>query len=106
MADDISREQRAPVDLEGQQIADRVGVFRPVQAMGGHTARFESPLRGAVELRFEPSSEPVVSLRVRPRPSAGGHHPAAQLHHHGFPHGRRLADVGHIQRVQRQSARF
>ena len=45
----VGRQQRPRVNLERQQVANAVGVFRAVQTMDGRTARVGRHLGGAIE---------------------------------------------------------
>ncbi len=60
----VDGQQRRGVDLERQEIANRVRVLRAVHAVRCHVARRSSG-RGGVERRLEPRDERVVVLAAR-----------------------------------------
>ena len=75
----IRRQHRRHVDIEGQQVAHRVPVLGAVQAVqDGRPARVGACVRRGVEPRLQPRRDPVVGLRVRPRPARRRHGAVAE----------------------------
>ena len=100
----VGREQLRRIDLNGQQVADRVGVLGAVQAMEHRRPAGVGVERGrAVEPGLEPAREPVVRLAIRTRPPHRGHEAGPQLAHHLLPHLGTRRHVVHVQEVQRQA---
>ena len=98
----VARQQRLAVDLEVQQVPDRVDVLQPVQPPRGDPPRVRVGRRGVVERRFERAGEGVEGPRVGPRPPFRRHLPAAQLADH-LLQGRGVAgDVAHVEAVEQQ----
>ena len=81
----VRRQQRPLVDVQRQQIADRVAVLGAVQAMDRRPAGIRIVGGGAVEGRFQRGGGRVVGAGVRPRPARRGHGPRAQLAHDLLP---------------------
>ena len=104
VTDDIGRQQRGSVDLQRQQIADRVRVLRAVQAVGRHAARLGIVGGRAVERSLQRAAESVVGCRLRPGPAGRRHHAAAQLLDHRLPAVGGRADIADVERVERQPA--
>ena len=104
----VGRQQLADVDVERQQIAHRVAVLRPAQAV----ERLRAPgigigRGGVVELALEPGAELRVGSGLRARPRTGRHRPGAQLADDLLPDLGVRGHVGHVDRArgQRQAAR-
>ena len=76
------------VDVERQQIADRVGVLGAVQAMQRRRAGIGAPRRGAIEPRFERGGEGVERGAVGRGAPLGGIMPVLSLRR-PFPRSRR-----------------
>ena len=101
----VGGQQRAAVDLQPQQVANRVGVLGTVQAMGGRAAGIRIGRAGAVEGRLQHGGRGAVGVPVRPRPTGRRHRPGAQLAHDLFPRFGVLAHVLDTHPVQRESGR-
>ena len=86
----VARQQRPDVEaarVERDQVAQRVGVLRAVQAVdGADAARLRVGRPGPVELGLQRSGHGVVRLHVGARPSGRRHGAGAQLLGDAFPH--------------------
>ena len=101
----VGRQQRRRVDLESQQIADRILVFGAIQAMERlGAARIGIGLSGEIERRLDRCGE-FIDRRLRRPADAGGRHQAgAELDDDLLPFRRVGRDIGDVQGIQRQSA--
>ena len=100
----IGRQQRSRVDLEGQQVADGVGVLGAVQTMDQRTARLGRRESRAVELRRE-RGEKHLLVRVRRGRHAGRrHHACAHFADDLLPRVAVGPDVGQIDLLEDQPA--
>ena len=91
----VARQQRRHVQIQGQQIANRVAVLGPVQAVdGARSARIGVRGGRAVDVRFEPARHGVVGRKVRTRASRRRHRAGPQLRDHPLP------DVGVAARIR------
>ena len=77
MARVVSGKQCFRVNLQAEQITDRVGVLHPVEAVGGHATRFRVDRAPLVERSFEPSAESIIANAIRPWSSGWWHEIAA-----------------------------
>ena len=94
----VGRQQAHNIDVQAQQIPDRVAILDPVEAVEDLGAtRVRMLCRGAIELRFKPRAKSLIGDRIRSRPTQGRHQPGAELAHHLFP---RLRMVGHARQVK------
>src|SRR5262245_53265406 len=75
----VGWEPGAPVNLEVEHVADRIGIFRAVQTMDRRTAGIRLGCARAVELRFEPRHESGRSAGIWPRQAGRGHGPEAKF---------------------------
>ena len=99
----VRRQQSRGVDLEPQEVADRVGVLRAIQAVErGPPAGVGLRGRCRIELRFEVGDQAVVGCLVGPGPRRGRHRPRAQLARHLLPRSRVAADRRDVGRVERE----
>ena len=96
----VGRQIDARIDVEREDVADRVGVLRPIQAMEAGRRRVSD--RRAIQFVFEIRDEAVVGGFVRSAGVGGRHHAGAQLPHDQFPLVRVLADARRIKVVERQ----
>ena len=101
----VVRQECVGVDLEREQIADRVAVLGAVQAVQRFAAGVRVGGGGRVELIFEISDELGGRLFVRQRLAGRRHHAAAQFLDDGFPDLGVRADVGERHALERQIAR-
>ncbi len=70
----IARQLRPDIDVELQEIADRVVVFRAVQALdGADAARIRVRRPCAIDFVFQPQRHRSIGRRIRPRPSRRRH---------------------------------
>ena len=91
----VGRKKRRDVDVEIEQVADRVLVFRavqPVERLG--PARIRIQPGAAIELAFEPRQERVVAASIGTRHAGRRHETGAHLPHDAFPRLRVGAHVG------------
>ena len=93
----------AGIDLEIEQVADRVGVFGAVEAMEPRRRRVRRG--GPVELVLEPRRHRLVHGRFGPARAGRRHHARAQLAHDQLERLRMAADVVQIDRIERQFPR-
>ena len=101
----VGREQVVDADVQGEQIADRVAVLGPAQAMEGlRPAGVRFGRRRGVELAFDPGAEAVVGLPVGTRAGPGRHGAGAQLADHLLPCLGMRRDVADVQRLEREAA--
>ena len=101
----VGRQQLPAVDLQREQIADRVGVLGAVEAVDRLGARVRIRPRGRVDLVFHPVDEPDVGRVVGPRAPRGRHLAGAELADDLLPGLRPRADVHQVERFQGQSRR-
>ena len=99
----VGRQQRRHVDVEIEDVANDVGVFRPIQAMqaGRRGVRGGRP----VKLALEPGDEAGVGGLVGTPCACGRHHAGPQLADDALPDLRVLAHVLDIKIVERDLAR-
>ncbi len=99
----IGRQHGRRIDLDTEQIANRIRVFSSIEAMKAGGASGIGMRRGSeVERGFEPAGGGVVGRVVRP-PSARRRHGAApQLHDNFFPRVCGALDVIRINAFQRE----
>ena len=96
----VGRQQGRGVDLEGQQVAHRVGVLAPVETVNGGAPRIGVGGGDAVEGRLEGRGDGGVGGRLGPRPARRRHRPRAQLPHDLLPGGGVVADADGVHRVE------
>ena len=93
----VRQQQRGGVDVQRQQITDRVLIFRAVETPEGlGPARVRIRLRRGIERRLQPLEHRLTGLAGRLRPIGRRHGAGAQLLHHLFP---RLGALGDVQRI-------
>ncbi len=98
----VGRQQRVPVHLDRQQIADRVRVLRPIEAAHGRPPRVRRRLRRPVDGRLQPRRERRVGCGVGARPRGRRHRLGPQLDEHLLPRRRVRAHVVQISGLQRE----
>ena len=96
----------ARLDLEVEQIANRVRVFGAIEPADQRPARIRVARRGAIELGLEPRGKRVVGGLVRPRRARRRHRARAELADDALPHIAVVGDTGEIHPVQRQVGGF
>ena len=102
----VGRQQRSAVDVEGQEIADGVGVLGAIQAMHRRRPPGIHPLgRRCVQVLREPGGEPGVGGFIRPRPAGRRHLAGLQLLQHLLPQRGVGRDVREIRLVEREIRR-
>ena len=99
VADVVRRQEVDGVDIDGKYIADRVGVFRPVQAMERRAPRIGPRVGDPVALALDRLDQHVIGRVVGPRRAGWRHLAAAQLAQNLFP-GRAVdVEIGEIERL-------
>ena len=99
----VGRQQRRHVDVETEQLANRVRVLGAIQAPQRRASRARRQLR--VELAFEPRGEALVRLGIGPTLRGRRRHRArAQLAHDGLPHLRMRFDSSRVEIREREAA--
>ena len=100
----VGRQERGDVNVEGEQVADRVGVFGAIQAAQRGPARIAGA--ALVEFPFEPGDKRVGRGRFGPTHPARRHRADAQSAYDLFPGLGIAAHVGDIQLIDRQATRL
>ena len=100
----VRRQERRRVDVETEQVADRVRVLGPVQPVQDGSARVGRRRRGAVEAGFELTDERGEDGRLGARPALGRHHAGPQLQDHLLESGGVQLRVIRIGALQGQAA--
>jgi hypothetical protein len=96
----IRRQKRRDVaDVERQQIADRVAILRPVQAMEYRAAGTRRG-GGLIETTLEPGEQTDLRSGVGMGNASRRHRARLQLPHNFFPEHRIPGDVLEIDRVE------
>ena len=75
----VRRQQRHGIDLEVEQVLDRVGVLRPVHPVHHRTAHVGLGRGGAIERRLHRGDEAVRGGVIRPRHAGRRHHAHSHL---------------------------
>ena len=97
----VGRQQRRHVDIQRQQVANRVPVLRAIEPVDAvRPARVGIERGAAVQLRFQPREHVLDDRRVGPRPARRRHRAAPQLADDLLPHLRAPGDVDGIHRLQ------
>ena len=102
----VRREQRASVDLEAEQIANRVSVLAAIQSMHGNAARMRLRRGGRVELALERRGDGAIGVGARARPARRRHLARAQFGDDLLPLLRVVGDAGRIEAVELQAGGF
>ena len=82
----VGRQEGGDIGIEGQQIADGVGVFGAVQTMNAGASRVGPERGGLIEGRLEAGRETILERPVGPGQAGRGHRPASELANDLFPH--------------------
>src|SRR5581483_11243697 len=103
----ISRQQRRRIDVQREQVANGVLVFRAVEPM----ERFRSTgvrviSRGTIQRALEPGDEPVVGFGVWAWSAARRHQAGAKLSNDLFPRFSVAANVRQVEGIKHQTGRF
>ena len=101
----VGGQQGGGVDIERQQVAHRVGVLPPVEAVDGGAPGLGVGGGDAVEGRLQRRGDGGVGVRLGPRPARRRHRPRAQLPHHLLPRGGMVAHAGGVHRVEGEPGR-
>ena len=102
----VGRKKRFAVNLQRQQIADRVGVFGAVEAMEGRPAGVGLGGGRAVQLRFQVRRQRIIPRAIGPGHPDGRHGAGPKLADHFFPDGGARRNIFHIQLVEHQVGRL
>ncbi len=94
------------LDLDIEQIANRVGVFGAVEAADERPARIRVSGRRAIELGLQPRGQGVISGLVRSRHARRRHRPRAQFADDALPHVTVVGDAREVHPVERQVGGF
>ena len=82
----VGRQHRADVDVERQQIANRVAVLRAIESMKRFgTARIRIRVGRSIERGFEIRNQAPEGRLIRPRPAGRRHQVAVQFLDNLFP---------------------
>ena len=100
----VRRQELGRVDLEAEQIADRVAVLGAVQAVDRRAARIRIARACAVERRGEPRDHALVDVGLGPRHALRRHRPGVELAHHPLPNFGVGGDVLEVARVEHHVA--
>ena len=102
----VGGDERRGIDVEHQQVANRVLVFEAIEPVERFGAAGMRPRDGvAVELVFQPRRERVDRRLIGPRRTGGRHRSRAQLPDDLFPDRSPGGDVVHIDRLEREGPR-
>ena len=94
----VARQVLRRIDVEVEQIANRVGVFRPVQAVQARRRRVRRC--GPVELVLEPGRHRLVDRRLGPARASRRHHARAELANHQLELFGVRVNVGQIEGIE------
>jgi hypothetical protein len=100
----VSGQQIGDVDVEIEQIANRVAVLGAVQAMNRFVAGIGSGERRAIERLLQVHRDALDRRLIGARHALRRHHPAAQLEHDLLPDLRMRSRVGQLQALEREAA--
>ena len=100
----VGRQQRAPIDLQRQQVPDHVRVFGSVETSGGGSARTRPGGRGLVNRRFEPGGKRLVGRRLWTRSTGRRHRARPQLPNDLFPGVRVSPDMIEVVGLEREAS--
>ena len=103
----IARQLRPDIDVELQEIADRVVVFRAVQALdGADAARIRVRRPCAIDFVFQPQRHRSIGRRIRSRPSRRRHRTGTQFPDHFFPDFGVRAGFADVLFIEGEARRF
>ena len=100
----VGRQQRVDVELETEQVADRIGVLGAIETMQRRFPRVRRRESGLVERPFDRREESVDPGGIGTPRVGRRHHPRANLANHFFPGGGVRRHPGFVQVRQRQVA--
>ena len=75
----VGRQDRAHVDLEREQVPNRVRVFGAIQSVGRRASGIRPSGGRGVELTLEPRREGAVGRRIGPRTAGRRHRAGLEL---------------------------
>ena len=97
----VGRQQRSRVDVQREQVPNRVGVLHLIQAMIRGAAGIRMGRRLPIQLRLQPRHERLEGLLIRPSSASRWHRAAPNFLHDFFPDfcaGTDVLDVGLVER--------
>jgi hypothetical protein len=100
----VERQPFTRVDLEVEQLMNRVGVLGPVEPLERAAAGVRLGHRGDIDRRFERGDERRMRRRVRARGTGRRHHAGLQLEDHLFGDGGVVGGLGNVKRLEREAA--
>ena len=106
MAQIVGGQQLRRIDLQAQQIANRIGVFRAIQTMQRRSARVRVQSRVAVQRILQRGRKGRERGGGRARRARRGHHSRAHLANHFFGDGGGGDGVRGVEPGKAQIARF
>ncbi len=100
----VSGQQRFHVEVEREQVANRVAVFGAIEAMDrGDPAGIRSGRPRPIDVVLQRGRHRVIGGGIGTRPSGRRHRPGSKLGDHLFPDLRIRAGPCHVQVVERKS---
>ena len=102
----VGRQQRCDVGIDGEQVPDRVCVFRAIEAVDGRATRVWLRPGRLVEAGLQVGKKAVVEALVRVRNADRRHGRQRQLGNDALPQLRRSAYVGNVGRVEHHARGF
>jgi hypothetical protein len=106
LARSVGRQQRVHVDVERKQIANRVGVFGPIQAMQRGRRQRGGRIGRAIETRFQLGGKCIEPRSIGPLRTARRHHAGADLLDDLFPRLDVAADLRDVEPIELETRRF
>jgi hypothetical protein len=101
----VGRQQLCDVDLQIEQIANRVAIFGAIQSMDWFMARIGTANRLLVERRLETRDKAVEGGRVRTRHALRRHHAATDFANDLFPELRLSGCISGVQTLEDEDHR-
>ena len=100
----VSGQQRFHVEVEREQVANRVAIFGAIEAMDrGDPAGIRSGRPGPIDVVLQRGRHRVIGGGIGTRPSGRRHRTGSKLRDHFFPDLRIRAGPCHVQVVERKS---
>jgi hypothetical protein len=99
----IRRQQSRHIHIEGQQIANRVGVLGPVETPQNRASRCDVIQRCAIELALQPVDETIGGGTIRPRRAKWRHRADTQLPDDLLPASGIARELREVHRIERQT---
>ena len=93
-------EKGSGVDVEGDQVADSVGILETIEAIHGRSARIGPSFRSFIERSFKVVCQRIISDVVGMRNAWRWHFARSKLMQHLFPNRRITSGMIHVGRIQ------